>query len=208
MTIEQADKQSANPKHKLPYIKDQNGKLVKNPNYNRSDKQYSINFATCAACYVLRLRGFDLTAKGNVENSKLLNEQLSRGKSFDVWKNIDGSPCSPNTYMNFMNQYGYKRMTPLRYKKFFEESCTEDGVYIVTIGWKGGGGHATIIERVHGKLYYIEPQNYNVSKGAMRDIIELCNNGDATPYYRRGILRVDNKVFDSEWKDLFDKTTN
>ena len=97
-------------------------------------------------------------------------------------------------------------MTPLRYKEYFEEVCNETGVYILTIGWKGGGGHATILQRFeNGELCYIEPQHYVERIGAKRSITELCTSGSTTPIYTRGIARVDNKLFVPKFLSIFDK---
>lgn len=185
MNVEDADKQSANP------------------NYGKG-RQYSINCQTCAPAYALRLRGFDFKAKGNTTNS--LSEYLSRQRSFEAWLNPDGSPCSGVLTVDWMDKKGYKRMNAKRYKEYFEETCKEQGVYILTIGWKGGGGHATILQRFEdGTLAYIEPQVYSEKIGARRPIDELCNDGAAVPYYKRGILRVDNKVFNKKFLSIFDK---
>ena len=105
-----------------------------------------------------------------------------------------------------MNAKGYKTMTAKRYKEYFEESCKEEGVYILTIGWRGGGGHATILQRfASGELKYIEPQHYEESKGMKRSIDELCMAGETRPYPKRGILRVDNKIFNTKFLSIFDK---
>lgn len=185
MSVEEADKQSANP------------------NYSKS-YGYTINCQTCAPAYALRLMGFDITAKSNTPGS--LSEYLSRQKSFEAWTNIDGSPIQPVRTYDWMQKKGYKRMTPLRYKEYFEEVCNETGVYILTIGWKGGGGHATILQRFeNGELCYIEPQHYVERIGAKRSITELCTSGSTTPIYTRGIARVDNKLFVPKFLSIFDK---
>jgi hypothetical protein len=94
-----------------------------------------------------------------------------------------------------------------RYKQFFEESCKDSGTYVVTIKWKGGqGAHATIIERFDdGSLWYVEPQSYNTSTGALRDIMELCNNGAASAVGPRGVMRVDDKLFKLAYLSIFEK---
>lgn len=185
MTVEEADKQSANPNHGKSW-------------------GYSINCQTCAPAYALRLMGFNVTAKSNTPGS--LSEYLSKQRSFEAWTNIDGSPVQPIRTYDWMQKNGYKRMTPARYKAYFEEACSETGVYILTIGWKGGGGHATILQRFeNGELCYIEPQHYIEKLGARRSINELCNNGSATPLYTRGIARVDNKLFVPKFISIFDK---
>ncbi len=213
-SIESADKQSTNPNYIPEYIPDPNGRYVDrrtkekysvNPNYTQNDKPYTINCATCAAAYILRLRGWDITAKGRIDGSNSLNDQLAYGKSFDIWKNADGTKAIPSTYKDFMQRKGYKQMTPNRYKKFFEEACSTDGIYIVRIGWANGGGHATIIQRENGNLYYIEPQAYTQSKGVRLSIEELCKQGEHIIYGNRGVMRIDNKIFDENWIGLFNK---
>lgn len=97
-------------------------------------------------------------------------------------------------------------MTEKRYREYFNECCKEKGVYILTIGWRGGGGHATILQRMKdGTLAYIEPQEYDEKKGAARSIDELCKSGATRPITTRGILRVDNKIFNTKFISIFDK---
>lgn len=185
MSVEQADQQSANPNYAKGY-------------------GYKINCQTCSPAYVLRLLGFDVTAKANTRGS--LSEYLSRQRSFEAWTNIDGSKPTPTLTYDWMIGKGYKQMNQKRYEEFFEESCNEVGVYILTIGWKGGGGHATILQRFEdGTLKYIEPQVYSASTGAKRDIGELSGMGAAKPLSTRGVLRVDNKLFNTKFISIFDK---
>lgn len=186
MSVGKADEQSANPNYGKGY-------------------QYSINCQTCAPAYMLRRAGFDVYAKGRTAGS--LSDWIAYGHSFDIWENANGSPVIPTRYNDWMAQRGYKQMTPQRYKAFFEESCKETGTYVVTIKWKGGqGGHATIIERLDdGSLWYVEPQAYNASRGVLRDIMELCNNGAASAIGPRGVMRVDDKLFKLAYLSIFEK---
>lgn len=186
MSVGKADEQSANPNYGKGY-------------------QYSINCQTCAPAYVLRRAGFDVYAKGKTLGS--LSDWISRGHSFDIWENANGSPAIPVRYNDWMAQRGYKQMTPQRYKQFFEESCKDSGTYVVTIKWKGGqGAHATIIERLDdGSLWYVEPQAYNASRGVLRDIMELCNNGAASAFGPRGVMRVDDKLLKLAYLSIFEK---
>lgn len=185
MSVDDADKQSANPHHGEAY-------------------GYSVNCQTCAPAYVLRLRGFNFTAKAKTSGS--LSEYLARQRSFEAWLNPDGTPCQGVLTADWMAGKGYKRMNAKRYKEYFEETCKAEGVYILTIGWKGGGGHATILQRfADGTLSYIEPQVYDEKTGSRRPIDELCNGGGAVPYHKRGILRVDNKIFNLKFLSIFDK---
>ena len=212
MTVEQADKQNANPKHTEMYIPDPNGRyrdrltgerLGLNPDY---DERYSVNCQTCAPAYALRLRGFDVTAKGKTDGSKL--EYLSNGRAFEVWKNIDGTPARHTSINSWLIAKGYQKMTPGRYWQFFNEVCREEGVYELVIGWKRGSGHATILQRfANGELRYIEPQSDN-SKGSgkeWKDVRYLCESGAANSHNCRGIMRIDNKLFNTDFIDIFDK---
>nr|DAN35547.1 MAG TPA: minor capsid component [Caudoviricetes sp.] len=212
MTVEEADKQHANPKFKKKFIPDSNGgyvdkagnKFSLNPDYKPSDRQYEINCQTCSPAYALRLRGFDVTAKGKTAGS--LSEYLSKQRSFEAWLNIDGTAPEPILTFDWMNTKGYKTMTAKRYRQYFEECCKEEGVYILTIGWRNGGGHATILQRfANGELKYIEPQSYNENAGARRSLDELCLDGATKPYPKRGILRVDNKIFNMNFLSIFNK---
>ena len=92
-----------------------------------------------------------------------------------------------------------------KYREYFEEVCKDEGVYILTIGWKGGNGHATILQRfADGSLKYVEPQAYDPSKGTARSIDELCNDGAENPISTRGILRVDDKIFNLKFASIFE----
>lgn len=213
MTVEDADKQSANPNYVPEYILDPNGdyadkagnRFSRNPEYDPAEhRRFSINCQTCAPAYVLRLRGFNVTAKGKTPGTKM--DYLSRQHSFEAWKNIDGTPCDPVLTSDWMSAKGYKQMNEKRYREYFMETCKEPGVYILTIGWKSGGGHATILQKFSdGSLHYIEPQAYNEKMGPRRPLDELCKSGAVKPIPTRGILRVDNKLFNSDFLDIFEK---
>ena len=175
-----------------------------NPNYN-VDKSYRINCQTCAPAYMLRLWGFDVTAKGNTAGS--LSEWISNGHSFDIWKNPDGSIAVPSLYSDFLKDNEYKKMTAKRYDEFFKEKCKDVGVYVVTIAWKGRGAHATILQRLDsGKLVYVEPQKYSGS--IFRNYsAELSNNATSVDWKiaGRGVLKIDDKIFDTQYLSIFDK---
>ena len=204
MTCEEADKQDANPNHVEEYIRNKSGRRIKNPKYNATrDEPFNINCQTCAPAYALRLKGFNIWAKGNTKGS--LSEWISRQRSFEIWENQDGTPVNPVLTVDWMKKKGVTRMTPTQYKKYFEETCKEEGVYVLTIGWDGGGGHATIIQRfADGTLSYIEPQVYD-GRNARRQLKEIYNYGDRNPISTRGILRVDDKNFKLKFLSIFDK---
>lgn len=213
MTVEEADKQSANPKFVDEYILDPKGRYTdkygnrysKNPDYKHTDEQYSINCQTCAPAYALRLRGFNITAKGKTDGSQL--DYLSKGHAFEVWKNTDGTPAKHTSINSWLVAKGYQKMTPKRYWQFFNEVCKEEGVYELCIGWKGGSGHATILQRfANGELRYIEPQHDN-SKGSgyeWKNVKHLCERGASNSHSCRGIMRIDNKLFNTDFLGIFD----
>lgn len=216
MTVEDADKQSANPNYVPEYIldpkgiyKDKYGNTYRlNKEYDRTKhRPFGINCQTCAPAYSLRLRGFNVTAKANTKGSKL--EHLSQGYNcWKVWRNLDGTPAKHTSTNDWMIGKKYKKMTPKRYLEFFDEVCKDEGVYELSIGWKKGGGHATILQRFKdGSQKYIEPQADN-SKGSgyeFKDIKYLAENGAANNHGCRGIMRIDNKSFNTDFIDIFDK---
>ena len=93
-------------------------------------------------------------------------------------------------------------MTEQRYREYFEETCKEPGVYILTIKWRGNSAHATVLQKeADGKIFRVEPQAFNGK--AKRSLDELCERGAIQPMSNSGILRVDDKIFDTDWLDLF-----
>lgn len=188
MTVEEADKQHANP----------------NFGQNRA---YGINCQTCTPAYVLRTLGFDVTAKPNTAGSKL--DYLSRGtNAWEVWKNPDGTQATHISVPDWLEKKKYKMMTEKRWLEFFNETCKEVGIYGLSIGWKRGGGHMTVLQRFpDGELRYIEPQQDN-SQGSGREnrnINFLAKCGAAKQHKCRGIMRLDNKLFNLAFVGIFDK---
>lgn len=197
MSIEEADKQSANP------------------NYEPGTG-YSVNCATVAAAYALRLKGLDVVAKPNDMNMENgANRWLSKGdNSFKMWKNADGTDAKSIKFGEWMientdNGKPINKMTPELYNRFIEENTKEEGVYIINVGWKEGrGGHATIIQRWRDEngelnLSYIEPQVYEEKYGVKHSINGLIKNMEEYPHPCRGIMRVDDKIFDSAYTVAF-----
>lgn len=199
MTIAEADRQSANP------------------NYGKSSV-YGINCATTSAAYVLRLRGFDVSAKGNHDfwpdfkiGNKVINSNswVSFGdNNFKIWKNPDGSDVTPKYASDWMKDNRLEEMSADDYKKYFEETCKDKGVYILNLSWKGGGGHATILQRDDDGLHFIEPQVYESDKTSdgRRNLDDLLSHKSGLtmyPGFKDGILRVDDKLFDANFSSLF-----
>ena len=180
MSVADADKQNANPR------------------YGSNDK-YGNNCVTTTATYLMRLRGFNVTANPRGQKH---TDYLSEHR-FDMWKNSDGTTVKPTNANSWMKEKGYKEMNTDRYLEFFNESCKETGVYQLSINWEKGGGHSTILQRFpNGELRYIEPQ-VDFSSNTSRDIKYLAQNGAKIPVGERGILRIDDKIFNTEYADIF-----
>lgn len=184
MTVAEADMQHANPRYWL-------------------SSRYRINCATCAAAFILRLRGFHVKAKGVASGSD--NEWLSNGHSFDIWRNADGTKPHPNYMQEWMRNNGLSYMEPDDYRRFFDENCKEEGFYILTLNWMSGSGHATILQRdKQGNLYNIEPQLYDGdSIDGRKSIDEIIYDLSPLPYENKAVMRVDDKVFDTRFSSLF-----
>nr|DAJ68920.1 MAG TPA: Papain fold toxin 1, glutamine deamidase [Caudoviricetes sp.] len=215
MSIDEADRQSANPRYTPRYIRDENGrykdswgrKLSLNPEYNeRKAKPYSINCATCTPAYLLRTRGLPVVAKGNTRGS--LVEAVMKGGWMRLFTNTDGSPIEIQSTQKWAETKKYKAMTPNRYKEFFEESCKEPGIYYLGISWRRRGAHATILQRTEdGRLLYVEPQADNSDKDRT-SLLSLLQGGTTrlSPY--DGIFRIDDKLFNLEYVSIFAKETD
>jgi hypothetical protein len=226
MTVKEADSQYANP-----------GYLLQKFNFfgvlENFVHPFKINCATTSPAYALRIRGFNVTAKGNTKSNTNV-EYLSQGNfftghAFDVWKNIDDTPATPITMNDWLKSKGYTdmKMTKERYLEFFNENTKEPGIYELNIGWRGDltdengniikrgidkGGHATILQRfpprdgeLVGELRYIEPQIDNSVGSGNEDmnLNHLASSGAWYPAEHRGIMRIDNKLFDPAFSDIF-----
>ncbi len=195
MTLERADRQSANPWY-VPGVK--NG--------------YQNNCATCSPTYMLRIMGFNVTS-GNYSNP--LVEYLSRGvQCWEKWLNADGTQATWVQLNQWKNARGYKEMTASLYSEFIEDVCKEEGVYEMSIGWAKGGGHSTIIQRfADGSLKRVDAQvfceeHYGISR--IKSLDNLCKYGEAhSGIYVgriakcRGIMRIDNKLFNPAFAKIF-----
>lgn len=196
MSWERADQQNANPGYVYG---------VKNG--------YQINCATCSPTYMMRLMGFNVTAD-NYSNP--LVEYLSKGlQCWEKWLNADGTQATWVELNQWKNARGYKDMTTLRYKEFIEDVCKEEGVYEMSIGWARGGGHSTIIQRfADGSLKRVDAQVYcqrYYGVDEKMSLANLCKYGEAhskgwnVPIIDRcrGIMRIDNKLFNPAFAKIF-----
>ena len=173
-----------------------------NPNYGKIG--FDINCSTCSATYILRSMGFDVQAKANISSNTAV-EALSKGMTtWHKWKDGEALHISARSWMEAK---GYTRMTATRYMQFLIECMTEEGIYEFNVGYKGGGGHSTLLRKLKGgAIERIEQQCFTTEP--LFDFLKrltttphLFNNA---PNDVRGIMRVDNALFNALYSSIFD----
>lgn len=229
-----------------------------NSNYGKND-QYGINCATTTTTFMLRKRGYNVTAKPKNANNH--TKSIARGLNlYDAWKNPDGSGVSPtmlsDMFDNKIKERGLqnelerlnntkkellkikdslssswvsdsqkfvlmnqakelkpiytglrKKLAPI-YREVIEEACSEEGYYTFGLIWDEvdfGGGHYTVLKSEkdeNGKtvISNIEPQTGDPYQSLDEMIDDLGYPPD--PYDT--VLRMDDKVFNNDYIDLFD----
>lgn len=187
-----------------------------NPNYLGGVKNgYQDNCATCSPTYMLRLWGFNVTARNSMNPAV---DYLSHGvHTWEKWLNKDGSKATWVKLSEWKDAKKYKEMTALRYKEFINETCREEGVYEMCIGWSNtkGDGHSTIIQRfkdgslkrVDAQVYYKKYFNMDEKKA----LLSLCQGGQSHEagirgyiWEGRGIMRIDDKLFNLKHSAIFE----
>ena len=218
MTYEEADMQSANPRHVNEYIADASSRIKirgtnihvrKNPLYDAAKhEQYGINCQTCAPAYALREWGFNIYAKGNTKALGDLSNYLSKGNNWlETWTEKDGSAVSITSFKDYLKAHpSWKHMTQQRYLQYFDDVCKEEGTYEVGLSWEPRGGHCTIVKRFSdGSIKYIEPQEDN-SEGSgfeEKDIKYLCANMRKDPILKDGAIKVSDKLLNIKYVSIF-----
>ena len=218
MTYEEADRQSANPRHVNEYIADASSRIKirgtnihvrKNPLYDAAKhEQYGINCQTCAPAYALREWGFNIYAKGNTKAFGDLSNYLSKGNNWlETWTEKDGSAVNITSFKDYLKAHpSWKHMTQQRYLQYFDDVCKEEGTYEVGLSWEPKGGHCTIVKRFSdGSIKYIEPQEDN-SEGSgfeEKDIKYLCANMRKDPILKDGAIKVSDKLLNIKYVSIF-----
>lgn len=218
MTYEEADRQSANPRHVNEYIADASSRIKirgtnihvrKNPLYDAAKhEQYGINCQTCAPAYALREWGFNIYAKGNTKAWGDLSNYLSKGDNWlETWTEKDGSAVSITSFKEYLKAHpSWKHMTQQRYLQYFDDVCKEEGTYEVGLSWEPRGGHCTIVKRFsNGSLKYIEPQEDNSDGSGFeeKDIKYLCANMRKDPILKDGAIKVSDKLLNMKYVSIF-----
>ena len=184
MTMDEADMQNANP-------------------FYSKGREYQVNCATCTPTYVLRTMGFDVTAGANVAGTQV--SYLSYGMHpWEVWLNADGTAASYESVNDWIASNGGKLMTHKRWVEFVNEKTADEGIYGFCVGWKGGGGHMTVLQRTaDGRLLYIEPQFDNHT--GRDDVVRMLRGAAGKQHRCRGIMRIDDKLFNPKFVSIFVK---
>lgn len=218
MTYEEADRQSANPRHVNEYIADASSRIKirgtnihvrKNPLYDAAKhEQYGINCQTCAPAYALREWGFNIYAKGNTKAFGDLSNYLSKGNNWlETWTEKDGSAVSITSFKDYLKAHpSWKHMTQQRYLQYFDDVCKEEGTYEVGLSWERRGGHCTIVKRFSdGSIKYIEPQEDNSDGSGFeeKDIKYLCANMRKDPILKDGAIKVSDKLLNMKYVSIF-----
>lgn len=218
MTYEEADRQSANPRHVNEYIADASSRIKirgtnihvrKNPLYDAAKhEQYGINCQTCAPAYALREWGFNIYAKGNTKAFGDLSNYLSKGNNWlETWTEKDGSAVNITSFKDYLKAHpSWKHMTQQRYLQYFDDVCKEEGTYEVGLSWEHRGGHCTIVKRFSdGSIKYIEPQEDNSDGSGFeeKDIKYLCANMRKDPILKDGAIKVSDKLLNIKYVSIF-----
>ena len=218
MTYEEADRQSANPRHVNEYIADASSRIKirgtnihvrKNPLYDAAKhEQYGINCQTCAPAYALREWGFNIYAKGNTKALGDLSNYLSKGNNWlETWTEKDGSAVNITSFKDYLKAHpSWKHMTQQRYLQYFDDVCKEGGTYEVGLSWEPRGGHCTIVKRFSdGSIKYIEPQEDNSEGSGFEemDIKYLCANMRKDPILKDGAIKVSDKLLNIKYVSIF-----
>lgn len=174
---------------------EQANKGKENPEFAKGGG-YRVNCQTCTVTHWLRRLGFDIQAKPNV-NGSAFDEMKAQGITWQQrFLNTDGSDVDYDFTYKWQKRKGYKTMTAKRLQEYFTEKFSQDGVYEVYCGWKGGSAHVFCAEVTGGKVRYFDPQSGKDDAGSY---ISSMRPGMV------GVIRIDDKKINPKLKNLFIK---
>ena len=189
MSVEEADHKHANPLF-------------------TTSKSYRINCQTCSPAYMLRTRGFDITAGPNTRRAGNLSHYLSYSKNFwNKYLNADGTPAKHHSIVEWAKAKKLTTVTAEDYFKFYDEFTKKPGIYEVAVSWERGGGHSTPLQRFSdGTLKRIDAQTWIQADFTAKNM--LCTSAKHTGLHDMcdGIMRIDDKVFNAKYAKIFRKT--
>lgn len=172
---------------------DQANKGKENPNFSKGGG-YRVNCQTCTVTHWLRRLGFNLQAKPNINGSSF-DELKAQGITWEErFLNADGSKVDYDYTFSWQRRKNYTKMTAKRLQEYFTEKFSEDGVYEIYCGWKGGNAHVFLADVSGGKVRYFDPQS---GKDDVSSYIASMKPGMV------GVIRIDNKIINPKIKNLF-----
>lgn len=177
-----------------------------NPNFGIS-LAFEKNCSTCSAAYLMRIRGFKVTAAAYTDWPTNPVKYLSYNKNvWKKWRNADGSRAKFTGLKSWAEARNITSLTPSDYYQFFIENTREVGIYEVSLSW-GKSGHSMILQRFEdGSIYWIDAQSGARSSLAVFDSICKGTPGlveNLNQY--RGIMRIDDKLFNTKFYRIFRK---
>lgn len=177
-----------------------------NPNLNKA-KSYKVNCQTCSPTYLMRTRGFDVTAGPNTKREGNLSYYLS-SHNWEKYLNADGTKATHISLQSWAKSEKLSKLTAKDYLRFYDESTKEKGIYEVSVCWDGGrSGHSTLLQRfADGKLKRIDAQVWTQEVLTAAD--DICAEANMNLSYigpGRGVMRIDDKIIDVKYAKIFKK---
>lgn len=213
MSDKDADDKYANPEYHIP----KRDLYVEFDNKIRLSHQ--VNCCTTTPVFMLRKRGYNVTAKGYNQNS---NTAYLAAHPFDVWRNKDGQKVEPIKIKDIAVQEHKENPNNSKtqiYYKALSEQCKEPGYYQLVLTWEDGTRHSTVIKSEKGSfksttktpdgiiytvestiiLTNIEPQSgKSLEIGTLfEEMKEPTGLGE-----NDAIMRIDDKEFNEDYLDV------
>ncbi len=175
-----------------------------NPNFELGKADYGWNCGTCVPTYLLRRRGFQLTAGKYVHRQGQVYELSQNG--WKIWQKSDGTPIGYSDAC--VIKHGEWKMAQMKdsaskihsfgIETFVDENTKEKGIYMVRLKWKKEGAHFTIAERdAKGNLIYYDPQSgksmWNKDWGSSVKLSECW------------LMRIDDKLINPQFASVFNR---
>ncbi len=128
-----------------------------NPNYapGEQNKKWRINCQRCVSVFEARMRGQKVTARPNPHLAHPTLDDLSHPNAESGIYSVYKSPDILD--MSSANEWDCEQ----KIRKQMEE-WGEGSRAIVTVYWKGGGGHVFNAVQINGQTEYVDPQTGNM----------------------------------------------
>lgn len=175
-----------------------------NPNFDILKKDYGWNCGTCVPAYLLRRRGFQITAGKYVQRKGQVYELSLNG--LKIWQKPDGTQVdfSDSCVIKY-NEWksslikDTSKTHSFDIESFIRNNTKENGVYMVRLKWERSGAHFTVAERdKDGNLIFYDPQSGNKAWNEnWRNSISLSGCW---------LMRIDDKLINPQFSSVFNKS--